>query len=264
MPTIKKALQEGVKPNGAQLADVMPSGFYKVLTPGDLDGIVAYLRSLPPVTNKVRDPVYRMPIHHQVFPGAEKQMSDADMTDKVKRGLYLVTIAHCLECHTPFGPPGSGSTMAARSAKAAVNSVVRGVLSVSRNITPSKVRALATGATPRSSAPSRTACARMAPSSSRRWDIPYYARMTDGDLDAMVAYLRTCRRRSSLATVTILMLRSRTQCGVSKHGRKFGARCHPSRRAFGAPQDEGRCNFTSSCADDRPSRRRCRQARNRR
>ena len=25
---------------------------------------------------------------------------------------------------------------------------------------------------------------------------PYYAKMTDGDLDAMVAYLRRCRRRS--------------------------------------------------------------------
>ncbi len=35
-------------------------------------------------------------------------MPEADLTDKVKRGFYLVTIAHCLECHTPFGPPGTG------------------------------------------------------------------------------------------------------------------------------------------------------------
>src|SRR5205085_3642081 len=32
---IKKALHEGVRPTGHQLAEVMPSGFYKILTPGD-------------------------------------------------------------------------------------------------------------------------------------------------------------------------------------------------------------------------------------
>ena len=87
----------------------MPTGFYKILTPGDLDGIIAYLRSLKPVSNKVRDPVYKMEIPHKVFPGAEKPMSETDLGDKVKRGFYLVTIAHCMECHTPFGPPGSGA-----------------------------------------------------------------------------------------------------------------------------------------------------------
>jgi mono/diheme cytochrome c family protein len=40
---IKTALQEGRRPAGHQLAEVMPSGFYKILTPRDLDGIVAYL-----------------------------------------------------------------------------------------------------------------------------------------------------------------------------------------------------------------------------
>ena len=52
---IKKALLEGVRPAGHHLAEVMPSGYYNILTPGDLDAIVSYLRSLPPVANKVRD-----------------------------------------------------------------------------------------------------------------------------------------------------------------------------------------------------------------
>lgn len=95
---IKKALLEGVRPSGHHLAEVMPTGFYKILTPGDLDGIVAYLRSLKPINNKVRDPVYKMDIPHKVFPGAEQPMSEADLGDKVKRGFYLVTIAHCMEC----------------------------------------------------------------------------------------------------------------------------------------------------------------------
>ena len=40
---IKAALQDHVRPNGVHLAEVMPSGFYKILTPGDLDGIAAEL-----------------------------------------------------------------------------------------------------------------------------------------------------------------------------------------------------------------------------
>ena len=28
------------------------------------------------------------------------------MSDKVKKGFYLVTIAHCMECHTPMGQRG--------------------------------------------------------------------------------------------------------------------------------------------------------------
>ena len=83
---IKKALQDAVRPDGTHLAEVMPTGFYKILTPGDLDGIVAYLRSIKPVSHKVPAPVYKMQIPHQVFPGAEKPMSDADLSDKVKRG----------------------------------------------------------------------------------------------------------------------------------------------------------------------------------
>ena len=89
----KTALLEGIRPSGHHLAEVMPTGFYKILTPGDLDGIIAYLRSLKPVSNKVRDPVYKMEIPHKVFPGAEKPMSEADLGDKVKRGFYLVAVA---------------------------------------------------------------------------------------------------------------------------------------------------------------------------
>src|SRR5262245_8743068 len=105
---IKKALLDGVQPAGHHLAEAKRSGFYNYLTPGNLDANLTYLRALSLVANKVRDPVYKMTIPHQVFPGAEKPMPDADLNDKVKRGFYLVTIAHCMECHTPFGPPGTG------------------------------------------------------------------------------------------------------------------------------------------------------------
>jgi mono/diheme cytochrome c family protein len=188
---IKKALLEGVRPAGHQLAAVMPSGFYKVLTPGDLDGIVAYLRSLPPVDNKVRDPVYKMSIPHQVFPGAEKPMSDADLKDQVNRGFYLATIAHCMECHTPFGPPGSGVDFQNSLGKGGREFRGPWGVSTSRNITSSKSKGIGDW----TDAQIKRAITQGVRHDGTQLKPPmgyrFYAKMTDGDVDAIVAYLRT-------------------------------------------------------------------------
>jgi mono/diheme cytochrome c family protein len=53
---IKRALTQGVRPNGSALAPIMTSAYYKVLSPDDLDAIVVYLRSLPAVSNAVQAP----------------------------------------------------------------------------------------------------------------------------------------------------------------------------------------------------------------
>jgi mono/diheme cytochrome c family protein len=188
---LKKALREGIKPDGVQMAEVMPTSFYKILTPADLDGIVAYLRSIPAVSNKVRDPVYKMKIPHQVFPGAEKPMPEADMSDKVKRGFYLVTIGHCLECHTPFGPPGTGVDFGHSLGKGGREFPGPWGKSVSRNITSSK----ASGLGDWSDAEIKRAITHGVRKDGTKlkppMGFPYYAKMTDGDVDAVVAYLRT-------------------------------------------------------------------------
>jgi mono/diheme cytochrome c family protein len=180
-----------MRPSGHHLAEVMPTGFYKILTPGDLDGIVAYLRSLKPINNKVRDPVYKMEIPHKVFPGAEQPMPEADLGDKVKRGFYLVTIAHCMECHTPFGPPGAGADFQNSLGKGGREFPGPWGTSTSRNITSSK----ASGIGDWSDADIKRAITQGVRKDGSSLKPPmgyaYYARMTDGDLDAMVAYLRT-------------------------------------------------------------------------
>jgi mono/diheme cytochrome c family protein len=51
---IKKAITEGVRPDGGRMAPPMPYGFYHNMSAEDLDAIVAYLRSLPPIENAVR------------------------------------------------------------------------------------------------------------------------------------------------------------------------------------------------------------------
>ncbi len=83
------------------LAAVMPVSFFKALLPRDLDATVAYLRSVKPVRSESPAPVYKLPVRHDKYPDAEAGFTEAMMADPVKRGAYLVTIGHCMECHPP-------------------------------------------------------------------------------------------------------------------------------------------------------------------
>lgn len=54
---IVTTIQTGVRPDGRMLVPVMPWRAYAGLTKSDAAAIVDYLRSLPPVTNKVPGPL---------------------------------------------------------------------------------------------------------------------------------------------------------------------------------------------------------------
>jgi mono/diheme cytochrome c family protein len=104
---IKRALIEGARPGhgrlaGVPLAAIMPANFYKALLPEDLDAVVAYLRSVKPIRNQVPDPVYKAPVRRDSYPDADAGFSKAMLADPVKRGAYLVTIGHCMECHSAW------------------------------------------------------------------------------------------------------------------------------------------------------------------
>jgi mono/diheme cytochrome c family protein len=53
---IVKALRTGIRPDGRGLAPIMPWKAYAKLTKSDARAIAAYLKSLPPVKNKVPGP----------------------------------------------------------------------------------------------------------------------------------------------------------------------------------------------------------------
>jgi hypothetical protein len=102
---VTQALVEGIRPGhgrlpGVPLATVMPIGFYKALQPDDLAAIVAYLRTVKPIRNLVADPVYSKPTQREPYPDAEAGFTKTDFTDPIRRGAYLVTIGHCMECHS--------------------------------------------------------------------------------------------------------------------------------------------------------------------
>jgi mono/diheme cytochrome c family protein len=104
---IKRALVEGMRPDHGRfasvpLAAIMPANFYSALLPDDLDAIVAYLRTLKPIRNVVPDPDYKAPVRRDAYPDAEAGFDRAMFADPVRRGAYLVTIGHCMECHSAW------------------------------------------------------------------------------------------------------------------------------------------------------------------
>ena len=186
---IKKLLRTGIRPNGTHVAEVMPTAFYGIVTERDMDAIVAYLRTLKPIKNKVPNPIYKIKLPHHAFPGSEKPYTEAMMSDKVKKGFYLVTIGHCMECHTPFG--ARGKDFVGDLGKGGMEFPGPWGKSVSRNITPSKTKGLGAW----SDAEIKTAITAGKSKDGSPLKPPmgfqYYAQMTGDDLDAVVAYLRT-------------------------------------------------------------------------
>jgi mono/diheme cytochrome c family protein len=104
---IKRALVEGMRPDhghlaGVPLAAIMPANFYKALLSDDLDAVIAYLRSVKAIRNQVADPLYKAPVRRDPYPDADAGFSKTDLADAVKRGGYLITIGHCMECHSAW------------------------------------------------------------------------------------------------------------------------------------------------------------------
>ena len=186
---IKKLLRTGVRPNGIPIAVVMPTGFYGIMTDRDLDAVVAYLRTLKPIANKVPDPIYKMQVPRQVFPGGEKPYTQAMMSDKLKKGFYLATIAHCMECHTPMGP--RGREFATKLGAGGFEFPGPWGVSVSRNITSSKEKGIGAWTDDEIKRAITQGIRKDGSKLKPPMGFHYYATVTPADLDAIVAYLRT-------------------------------------------------------------------------
>jgi len=186
---IKRALVDGVRPNGTHMAPIMPYGFYKVFTTADLDAIVAYLRSVPAVSNKVQAPLYKAALHVEIPPGAEKQVAAADLSDPVKRGFYQVTIAHCMECHTPRvnGKSDFGNALG----KGGEEFKGPWGVAVSRNITSHREKGIGAWSDAEIKRAITQGVRKDGTPLKPPMGYPMYARMSDADLSDVVAYLRT-------------------------------------------------------------------------
>jgi mono/diheme cytochrome c family protein len=184
---IKKLLLTGVRPNGQPIA-VMPTGFYGILLASDLDAIVAYVQTIAPVRNKVPAPIYKIAIKQDVYPGAEKPIDPALLTDRVNRGFYLAAIGHCMECHTPLK---NGELDFERTGAGGQQFPGPWGVSVSSNITSSKTEGVGAW----TDAELKRAITHGVDKAGKPLNPPmgfaYYAQMKASDLDDLIAWLRT-------------------------------------------------------------------------
>jgi len=185
---IKNLLRKGIKPDGTPIATVMPTGFYGIITDRDLNAIVAYLRTLKPIKNKVPDPIYKMKQVRQIFPGAEKPYTEAMFKDPVKHGFYLATIGHCMECHTPMV---RGQHPWDKMGTGGFEFPGPWGVSVSRNITSSKSKGIGSWTKAEIKRVITTGVAKDGSHLKPPMGFGYYAHMKSSDIDDIIAYLRT-------------------------------------------------------------------------
>ena len=183
---IVKAIREGVRPDGTIIGPPMPIELYRGLSDTDVRAIVAYLRAVPPVGNAIPPSVYRIPLPPAYDPPVGR-VADVSPQDKLAYGAYLAgPVAHCVECHTPMGE--RGRDFAHQLGGGGFEFHGPWGVSVAANITPGALRdvsdadlkqMITTGKQP-------DGTPMMPP-----MPYGYYAGMHEGDLDAIVAYLRT-------------------------------------------------------------------------
>lgn len=197
---IKRALVEGSRPDhgqlaGIALAPIMPANFYKALLPDDLDSIIVYLRSLKPVRNEVPDPLYKIPVRRDPYPDADAGFSKTMLADPVRRGAYLVTIGHCMECHSAWSRGASdfkvGLGAGGRPFPAREGSPEGTPPVIVPNITSNPTAGIGAWTNAEIVRAITHGVARDGRSLKPPMAYGYYAALSDADLADIVAYLRT-------------------------------------------------------------------------
>jgi mono/diheme cytochrome c family protein len=130
-----RAIREGVDRDGRALFPMMPYPEYRNMSDEDVEAVVAYLNSLPPVKNPLPKTQLAFPVNLLIkgVPQPAGSVPPPDRADKLKHGEYLVTIGGCADCHTPMekGQPVPGKVLAGGQVFAATIGTV-----VTANITP--------------------------------------------------------------------------------------------------------------------------------
>ena len=103
-----RALRQGIGHDGRTLFPMMPYSFFRNLSDEDLASVIVYVRSVPPV--HVQQPKIQLTDEikktFQPFPPV-RHVPEPDHSDRVAYGKYLVTVGHCGGCHTPGDEQGN-------------------------------------------------------------------------------------------------------------------------------------------------------------
>lgn len=189
---LARAIREGVGRDGRALFPMMPYGGFRSLSDEDLASVVVYLRTVEPVRNPLPKSEVPFPLSRLINTGPEPldaPVPEPDKSSPVKYGEYLVRISDCAGCHTPrggMGKPvegleyGGGSVFGGEGHAVAAANLTPDPTGISYYDEALFLEVMRTG---------RVKARALSPA--MPWWV--YRNMTDADLKAMFAYLRTLR-----------------------------------------------------------------------
>jgi mono/diheme cytochrome c family protein len=110
---LARAIREGIGHDGRALFPMMPYEDFRHMSDEDLASVVVYLRSLPPVHSQLSKTEIIFPVKYLMRSTPNPvtaPVASPDPSDRVNYGRYLVVIGGCADCHTPQdrGQPVAG------------------------------------------------------------------------------------------------------------------------------------------------------------
>ncbi|HXD77133.1 MAG TPA: c-type cytochrome [Puia sp.] len=194
-----RAIATGVSKDGHALFPLMNYPAYGRMDTEDMLSIIAYLRTLPAISNDVPATKLDFPVSLIVntMPAAAAPASQPDSNDAVAYGKYLVTMASCVDCHSPVD---KGRVIAGREFSGGRDFSSGGHSLFSPNLTPDMETGIGTWTRGlfvrrfRQYADSGLAQQRL-PAGAAKTPMPWtaFAGMTAHDLGAIYAYLHSVK-----------------------------------------------------------------------
>jgi mono/diheme cytochrome c family protein len=115
-PQFRRALREGIRPDGVHLYPVFPYTAFTKITDADASALFAYLKTVPPQRFAAPPNDLSFPFTQRWLIGPWNSMfldqgayrADSGKTTEWNRGAYLVeALAHCSACHSPRNVMGA-------------------------------------------------------------------------------------------------------------------------------------------------------------
>lgn len=195
-----RVITTGVNKEGEAMFPVMPYHYYGQMDQEDIKSIIAYVRTLKPIKNVVPNSTSDFPMNFIIntIPHKANFTKIPAKTEVVNYGKYIANAAACVECHTKFekGSLVAGTEFGGgRDFPFPDGSVVH-----SSNISPDKETGLGDWTEKmfldlfHSRSDSTTLNTKLKPgdfNTMMPWTM--YGKMTDEDLSAIFAYLKTIK-----------------------------------------------------------------------